>query len=493
MTTRHSPVKKREIFGWAMFDFANSSYTTVVVTVAFSVYFTQLVAPAARADFLWSVGVTVSNALVVVLAPLVGAVADDSGRKKQFLFASYLVCVAGTASLWFVLPGMVGLGLLLFIVSNIAFSFGENFAGAFLPEISTPQNIGRISGFGWGLGYFGGLACLLAIFPFLRGDFVAENLHQLRLSWLVTAAFFLVAGIPTFLLLRERAPRGPRRSLAGHARVGYERVAATVRALRHFSQLARFLAVFFVFTCGLAAVIYFSAIYAKRTLGFGAAELIVLFLVVQVSSAAGALGFGWLQDRLGAILTIRITLVLWIGVCVGRLLHRQQDDVLRRLAGRRAGHRLAAVGEPRHGRPLLAAREERRVLRLLGPRRQGGLRLRAAGLRRPLVAHRLAARRHPVDRRLLRRRAPRPRPGRREGRPCRGGRLGRGAAAGGRRAGAGGGRCRPGLRRRARRGSPLRRRRRRSAGWWRWCGRCSPASSAASRWRGSSGCRPAGR
>jgi UMF1 family MFS transporter len=316
MTTRHSPVRKREIFGWAMFDFANSSYTTVIVTVAFSVYFTQLVAPAGRADFLWSVGVTLSNSLVVLLAPLVGAVADDSGRKKAFLFASYLVCVAGTASLWFVLPGMVALGLALFVVSNLAFSFGENFAGAFLPEISTPKNIGKISGFGWGLGYFGGLACLLAIFPFLRGDFVLSNLAQLRVSWLVTALFFLLAGIPTFVLLRERAPRGPRRSVAGYARVGYRRVSATVRSLGHFSQLARFLAVFFVFTCGLAAVIYFSAIYARTTLGFEAGELIVLFLVVQVSSAAGALGFGWLQDRLGAVFTIRITLVLWIGVCV---------------------------------------------------------------------------------------------------------------------------------------------------------------------------------
>jgi MFS transporter, UMF1 family len=316
MTTRHSPVQKREIFGWAMFDFANSSYTTVVVTVAFSVYFTQLVAPEGSADFLWSVGVTLSNSLVVLLAPLVGAVADDSGRKKLFLFASYLVCVAGTASLWFVLPGMVALGLALFVISNLAFSFGENFAGAFLPEISTPRNIGKISGFGWGLGYFGGLACLLAIFPFLRGDFVVSNLAQLRAAWLVTALFFLLAGIPTFVLLRERAPRGPRRSVAGYAREGYRRVSATVRSLGHFSQLARFLAVFFVFTCGLAAVIYFSAIYARTTLGFEAGELIVLFLVVQVSSAAGALGFGWLQDRLGAVLTIRVTLVLWIGVCV---------------------------------------------------------------------------------------------------------------------------------------------------------------------------------
>ncbi len=174
----------------------------------------------------------------MALGPLVGAVADDSGRKKAFLFASYLVCVAGTASLWFVRPGDAVLGLALFVVSNLAFSFGENFAAAFLPEISTPDTIGRISGIGWGVGYLGGLLCLLAIYPALAGDFVPDNVPELRRAWLVTAAFFLVAGIPTFALLRERAPRGPRRSLAGYAREGYGRrhlALATSRSWRSSS------------------------------------------------------------------------------------------------------------------------------------------------------------------------------------------------------------------------------------------------------------------
>lgn len=317
MTTEHPPVRKREIFGWAMFDFANSSYTTVIVTVAYSVYFTQLVAPADNADFLWSIGVTVSNLLAVLFGPLVGAVADDSGRKKLFLFASYLLCVAATASLWFVRPGMVVTGVVLFIVSNLGFVFGENFAGAFLPEISTPRNIGRVSGLGWGLGYFGGLLCLVLIFPLLQGDFVAANVPGLRLAWVVTAGFFLVAGIPTFVLLKERARRGPKRTPVEYAKVGYARLADTVRSVAHFSQLARFLVAFFVMNAGFAAVIYFSAIYAQNTLGFEAGELIVLFIVVQLSSAAGALGVGYLQDRLGARASLAITLLAWIGVCVG--------------------------------------------------------------------------------------------------------------------------------------------------------------------------------
>jgi UMF1 family MFS transporter len=182
----------------------------------------------------------------------------------------------------------VWLGLALFVVSNVAFAFGENFAAAFLPEISTAENIGRISGLGWGRGYFGGLFSLLAITPFLAGDFVAANVDSLRVAWLVTAGFFALAGIPTFVLLRERAPRGPRRRVGEYARVGYARVGETFRSLTHFRDLARFLAVFFVFNSGLAAVITFSAIYARGTLAFTGGELITLFLVVQISSALGA-------------------------------------------------------------------------------------------------------------------------------------------------------------------------------------------------------------
>ncbi len=314
------PVQKREIFGWAMFDFANSSYTTVIVTVAFSIYFVKLVAPGDRADLLWGLGITVSNVIVVLLAPIVGAIADDSGRKKLFLAATYVLCIAGTAGLWFVLPGMVALAMSLFIVSNVAYSMGENLAGAFLPEISTPGNIGRISGFGWGLGYLGGLLCLLLVKPLLGGGFTLENTGNLRWAWVATALFFLVAGLPTFLLLRERAPRGPKRSIPKYTRIGFSRLATTARSLRHFTELARFLVIFFIFSSGLMTVIAFAAIFAERNLGFTTGELILLFMLLQISSAAGAMFFGFVQDKLGAKLTIQITLVLWILISVATYL-----------------------------------------------------------------------------------------------------------------------------------------------------------------------------
>ncbi|MEM7050162.1 MAG: MFS transporter [Acidobacteriota bacterium] len=309
-------VRRREIVGWAMFDFANSSYTTLIVTVAFSVYFTKLVAPGDQADFLWGLGILISNLVVMATSPIVGATADDSGRKKFFLAATYLLCVAGTATLFWVKPGQVTLGLTLFVISNIAYAMGENLAGAFLPEISTPKNIGRISGFGWGLGYFGGLACLAACWPLLAGGFTSDNVDNLRLAWLVTAAFFLISGLPTFLFLRERAPRPAAWSFVASARAGFGHLAETARAIGHFTELVRFLTVFFLFSCGLMTIIAFASIFAERTLGFTSGELIVLFMALQLFSAGGAFVFGAIQDRLGARSTIQISLVLWIAVSV---------------------------------------------------------------------------------------------------------------------------------------------------------------------------------
>ena len=314
--TAYPPATRREIWSWAMFDFANSSYTTVIVTVAFSVYFTRLVAPPGQGDFLWGLGIALSNLVVLLLSPIVGAVADDSGRKKLFLAATYTTCLVGTALLYFVTPGRVGLGLALLVLSFVGFSLGENLAGAFLPEISTPENIGRISGMGWGLGYFGGLACLLLVQPLLAGDFAASNLTNLRLVWVVTALFFLVAALPTFLFLRERAPRGSGTPME-YVRAGFARLGATWASVRHFAEVVRFLSVFFLYSAGLSSVVAFAGIFASQSLGFTFKELTFLFLMLQLSSAAGAFFFGWVQDKAGATRTIQTALVLWILVCIG--------------------------------------------------------------------------------------------------------------------------------------------------------------------------------
>lgn len=308
----YPPPSRREIFSWAMFDFANSSYTTVIVTVAFGVYFTGLVAPPGKGDFLWGAAIAVGNLIVLLLSPIVGAVADDSGRKKVFLFFTYAMCVTGTAMLYFATPGRVGLALAMFVLSFVGFSFGENLAGAFLPEISTPDNIGKISGLGWGIGYFGGLGSLVLVRPLLAG----ANLPSLRLAWLLTAVFFLVAALPTFLFLKERAPLGTGTALQ-YVRDGFARIAETARSVRHFREIVRFLAVYLFFYAGLTSVVAFAGIYADQTLGFTNDERILLFIFLQLSAAGGAFLFGWIQDRIGGVRTIQSALVLWILVCAG--------------------------------------------------------------------------------------------------------------------------------------------------------------------------------
>lgn len=313
------PVPQREVWSWAMFDFANSSYTTIVVSVAFGVYFTRLVAPGRSGDFLWGFGIFLGNLLVLLFSPVIGAIADDSGRKKLFLAGTYATCVVGTALLWFATPGHVVSALVFFVLSFVGFSFGENLAAAFLPEISTPETIGRISGLGWGLGYFGGLLCLVLVRPLIRGGYTLENLGNLRLTWIVTALFFLVAALPTFLILRERAPRGTGSAME-YVRAGFRRLADTGRSVRHFTELVKFLSVFFLYSMGLTSVIAFAGIFAVNTLGFTPDEQIVLFIALQLTSAGGAFAFGFLQDRLGAARTIQLALVLWILVCGGTYL-----------------------------------------------------------------------------------------------------------------------------------------------------------------------------
>ncbi len=314
------PVARREIVAWAMFDFANSSYTTVIVSFVFSTVFTSVIAAGPAADLWWGRAILISNLVVLLLSPVAGAIADESGRKKSFLFTTYLCCVLGTAALWFVEPGAVGMAVLLFVLSNIAFSFGENFAGAFLPEISTSDNIGRISGFGWGLGYFGGLLSLACVYPLVaKGGITLENFGNLRLAWPVTGAFFLLAGLPTFLILRERAPRRSE-PFSYYLQNGFKRLAQTVRLAGEFRELIRFLCVFFVYSIGVTATIAFSGIYAITTFGFTPGELFLLGVALQIPAALGAVLFGFLQDRIGARKSLQIALLVWMGVTAGSAL-----------------------------------------------------------------------------------------------------------------------------------------------------------------------------
>ncbi len=317
-TTPRAPA--REIFGWAMFDFANSSYTTVVVTVVFSVIFPRLIvgdAPEFRVgNLLWSVALSVSYGLVVLTAPLLGAIIDFKAAKKRFLFGSYLLTVGATALLYFVSPGAVWLGILLVVVSNYGFSVGESFTSSFLPDLGPAEELGKISGFAWGLGYVGGIACTAIVLGVI-GDQTLENFDRVRLVGPVTAIFFLLAAIPTFMFLRERGtPKvlPPGDSLLG---MGFRRLLETGRALGGFRDLLMFFVSFFFAMAGLSIVIAFAFIYGDQVIRWSPTSQILMFVITNLTASAGAVGFGFLQKRWGNLRTFNLTLAIWVAAIIG--------------------------------------------------------------------------------------------------------------------------------------------------------------------------------
>lgn len=329
------PVPKREVLAWCFFDFANSSFTTLIVTVAYSIYFAQVVAKGYQAEQLWGWGYSGSMLIIAILSPWLGAVADCSAKKKQFLIAFTALCVIGTAALIIVEEGDIIQGLVLFALANTGFNGGLAFYNAFLLEISDSSNIGRISGYGWALGYIGGLLCLGLAYPLLKGGFEPDNLLNFRLSFLLTAIFFLISSIPTFLILKERALARALKEGETYWSHGIKRLGDTLHEMRRFRELIKYLAGYLLYTDGINTVIVFSSIFANKVLNFSPKEIIIYFFVTQITAALGAYVFGFITDRIGAKRTISITLVIWIIVafCAYLVQTKAQFYILGLVAG----------------------------------------------------------------------------------------------------------------------------------------------------------------
>ena len=313
-------VDRKEVFGWAMFDFANSSYTTVIITVVFSVVFPKLIVGDGpdyeRGNFLWAVSLAIAYLLVVLTAPLLGAVMDYRAAKKKFLFASWLLTIVATCGLAFASPGAIPLAMVLLIVSNFGFATGESFIASFLPGLGPPASLGKISGLAWGLGYVGGLASTIGVLTIV-GDQVIENFSRLRLIGPVTAGFFAVAAIPTFLFLRERGEPKPLPAGQTLISIGFSELKSTLAELPRFRDLSMFFASLFFSMAGLGIVISFAFIYGDQVIGWKASTQVLMFVLTNLSAAVGAVLFGLLQDRWGNLRTYRLTLIIWVIAVVG--------------------------------------------------------------------------------------------------------------------------------------------------------------------------------
>ncbi|MCX8087087.1 MAG: MFS transporter [Rhodocyclaceae bacterium] len=313
-------VTGRDVFAWAMYDFANSGYTTVVITALFNAYFVASVAARAPwATLAWTLALSASYLLVIMTAPLLGAWADLHAAKKRLLFWSTAGCVLFTALLSFARPETLLFTLLCLVLSNFCFGVGENVIAAFLPELAKPRGMGRVSGWGWGWGYVGGLIALalcLAYIGWAEEEGLAAT-HYVPVSMLIVAAFFLLASLPTLLWLPERAtPQEGKQT----AREAWREVKATLAAASRFPDLFRFLLAFLAYQAGVNTVIALAAVYASEAMGMTTRQILVLIIVVNVAAALAALGFGHLQDRLGPLRMLAATLIGWlVALCLAWL------------------------------------------------------------------------------------------------------------------------------------------------------------------------------
>jgi UMF1 family MFS transporter len=311
-------VRLREVFGWAMYDFANSGYTTVVITAVFAAYFVGGVAGGAPwATLAWTAALSLSYLIVMLTMPGLGAWADRVAGKKRLLMGVTAGCVISTAALSLVGPGQVALGLLILVISNTFFSYGESLTASFLPELAQPQAMGQVSGWGWSLGYIGGMLTLGVCLAYVlaaqaRGE---AGSQFVPVTMLITALVYGVAACVTFFLMRERAKPQPDAPDVGMLK-SLQSLAQTLRDARPYKDFTRLMACAVAYQGGVAVAISLAAIYAEQVIGFQAQETMVLIFVLNIAAFVGAFVFGYAQDRMGHKLALSLTLLGWIVTCV---------------------------------------------------------------------------------------------------------------------------------------------------------------------------------
>ncbi|MCK9309734.1 MAG: MFS transporter [Candidatus Cloacimonetes bacterium] len=297
----------RNILGWMFYDFANSAFTTIIVTVVYSVYFINSVVggTAGYGEMLWGRAIGISMTLVALTAPILGAVADYSRSKKKLLFLNCYLTVIFTALLYFVEPGHVFLGMLFFIIANFGFNSANVFYDAFLPEISSAKDIGKVSGFGWALGYVGGLLSLVVALVLVK--------YNVRYVFPAVAIHFFLFSLFTLFWLKE-FNRPSRRS--NYFRIAYQRIRFSLKNIAKQPQLLRYIISYFIYNDGITTVIVFASIYGIERFGMKTTDMIIYFILAQFTSILGSAAFGWFTDKFNVKLSLSISLIIWIAVVI---------------------------------------------------------------------------------------------------------------------------------------------------------------------------------
>ena len=298
---------------WYLYDFGNSAYAAIVLLAVYSAYFKNAVVGGAEGTRLWGWSVGIAAVLVALISPVLGSIADFSRSKKRLLFIFTTIAVVFTGMLFFVRPGDVLIGMLFFILAEIGYRGAQVFYDALLVDVSTPKTIGYISGKGWAVGMLGGVACLIIVLvpmQLIGNSFIPY-------TFLITALFFLLSSIPTFLHVHEITE--PETIPAGETVFGlaFKKLGHTFREIKSYGEFLKYMVAFLVYNDGIMMLMDFAAIIGATLFGMGQVQLILFVIVIQITGAAGALLFGRISDKQSSKQAIIISLLILIASLTG--------------------------------------------------------------------------------------------------------------------------------------------------------------------------------
>ena len=312
----------KTIFAWSMYDFANQPYTTLVITFIYSTYFAKAIAPNEIIGTpLWSRAMTITALTVAFLSPIMGAVADKTGHRKLFLIFWTYVCIVGSFALYYPLPGEIYKALFWVVISNVGFEMGGLFCNAYLPDIAPKDKIGRISGYGWSLGYLGGLIALGIGYVFLVSPenpifgFSKELGENIRATNLMIAIWFIIFSIPVFMGLSGTA-KVDKSSSKNIWSDSFLEIKSTFSNIKKYKELVKFLIARIFYNDGLITIIAFGGIYAAGTFNFTFEDIFLFGIVLNITAGLGAFALGFLDDMIGGKKTIQVSNVGLIVACL---------------------------------------------------------------------------------------------------------------------------------------------------------------------------------
>ena len=305
--------KNKQVIAWSIYDFANQPFTTLIVTFIFSAFFTEyLASDTQQGTYLWSLGISITAVFVALCSPILGALADAGGYRKYFLMGASYLCIFATFCLYFFHPDQVFnlfgfnldvaiCALITFIFANIGFEFGTVFCNSYLTDLSTSNNIGKVSGYAWGLGFIGGLISLAISLVFLDLTIVSH----IRLVSLIVAVWFLVFSIPTFYYMSDKKSKG---NVKKHFKQSLKSITLTFKNISQHKSIIRFLIARLFYNDALITIFAFGGIYAAGTLGFDFNEILLLGVMLNIAACIGSFLFGFLEDKIGVKKMLNITL-----------------------------------------------------------------------------------------------------------------------------------------------------------------------------------------